>query len=123
MITDFSISKAQYIYAVKRVNTLLLAVTEETASDDDSRIELGLMTKIVALYEENHDRIEALSVAELIRYGLEKKNMTQRTLASSLGVSSSRISDFLRGRSEPSLSVAGKICKILDIPTDVMLSL
>lgn len=123
MITDFFISKAQYIYAVKRVNTLLLAVTEETASDDDSRIELELMTKIVALYEENHDRIEALSVAELIRYGLEKKNMTQRTLASSLGVSSSRISDFLRGRSEPSLSVAGKICKILDIPTDVMLSL
>lgn len=124
MITDFFISKAQYIYAVKRVNTLLLAVTEETASDDDdSRIELELMTEIVALYEEKHERIEALSVAELIRYGLEKKNMTQKALASSLGVSSSRISDFLRGRSEPSLSVAGKICKILDIPTEVMLSL
>lgn len=123
MITDFFISKAQYIYAVKRVNTLLLAVTEEAASDDDSRIELELMTEIVALYEEKHERIEALSVAELIRYGLEKKNMTQKALTSSLGVSSSRISDFLRGRSEPSLSVAGKICKILDIPTEVMLSL
>lgn len=123
MTTDFSISKAQYIYAVKRVNTLLQAVNEETSSDDDSRIELELMTEIVALYEEKHERIEALSVAELIRYGLEKKNMTQRALASSLGVNSNRISDFLRGRSEPSLSVAGKICKILDIPTDVMLSL
>lgn len=118
---ELSISKEQYTYAVKRVKALLLAVNETTASDDDSRVELELMTEVVARYEESHERIEGLSVAELIRYGLEKKKMTQRALAASLGVSNSRISDFLRGRSEPNLSMAGKICKILDIPTDVML--
>lgn len=119
---ELSISKEQYTYAVKRVKALLLAVNETTASDDDSRVELELMTEVVARYEESHERIEGLSVAELIRYGLEKKKMTQRALAASLGVRYNRISDFLRGRSEPNLSMAGKICKILDIPTDVMLS-
>ena len=77
MMKDFTISKEQYIYAVKRVNALLLTVNETTASDDDSRVELELMTEIVARYEDSHERIEELSVADLIRYGLEKKKMTQ----------------------------------------------
>lgn len=47
--------------------------------------------------------------------------MTQKQLAFEIGVSPSRINDYISGRSEPTLKNAGLLCKILNIPPTAML--
>lgn len=48
-------------------------------------------------------------------------NMTKRELALKIGVSPSRISDYISGRSEPTLAVARSISKELNIDPDIIL--
>ena len=50
-------------------------------------------------------------------------NMTQKQLAVEIGVSPSRISDYLSGRSEPTLKIARMLCQILNIQPAAMLGI
>ena len=47
-------TKAQYDWAVKRVEELLPLVTDETPLDDPNSIELELLSNLVADYSEEH---------------------------------------------------------------------
>ena len=49
--------------------------------------------------------------------------MTQKQLAEEIGVSPSRISDYVNGRAEPTLKIASTLCKVLDIQPSAMLGL
>jgi HTH-type transcriptional regulator/antitoxin HigA len=42
----------------------------------------------------------------------EEKGITQRELADNIGVSPSRINDYITGRSEPTLKIARLLCMI-----------
>ena len=46
--------KAQYEWAVKRVDQLLPLVTEDALEDDPARIELELLSELVSEYSEEH---------------------------------------------------------------------
>ena len=76
---------------------------------------------IVIAYEKEHYPIEKPTVSELIELSLEEKGMTQRQLASEIGVSPSRINDYISGRSEPTLKIARLLCRLLNIPPAAML--
>ncbi|WP_233552163.1 helix-turn-helix transcriptional regulator [Parabacteroides sp. AF48-14] len=52
---------------------------------------------------------------------LEDKGMSKKDFAKEIGVSPSRVSDYLNGRSEPTLKIARMICKVLNIPPAVIL--
>ena len=47
--------------------------------------------------------------------------MSQKQLASEIGVSPSRINDYVAGRSEPTLKIARLLCRVLDITPASML--
>ena len=47
-------TKAQYDWAVKRVEELLPLVTDETPIDDPNSIELELLSNLVADYSDEH---------------------------------------------------------------------
>ena len=47
--------------------------------------------------------------------------MSQKQLASEIGVSASRISDYITGRAEPTLKIARLLCTTLDITPAAML--
>ena len=47
-------TKAQYDWAVKRVEELIPLVTDETPLDDPNSIELELLSNLVADYSEEH---------------------------------------------------------------------
>ena len=49
--------------------------------------------------------------------------MTQKQLAKEIGVSASRVNDYINGRSEPTLKVARSLCRILGIRPAAMLGL
>ena len=115
------ITKMQYEFARNRIEELLPLVTDETAADDRNAIELTMMSDIVISYEKLHFPIEKPTVGELILLSLSEANITQRQLASLIGVRPSRISDYVSGRSEPSLKIARSLCRTLKISPKAML--
>ena len=52
---------------------------------------------------------------------MREHRMTQRELARLVGVSPSRISDYVSGRAEPTLKVARSLCRMLNISPAAML--
>lgn len=114
-------SEEQYRFAVERIEVLLKRISDASSSTSPEYIELSIMSDIVEEYEQKHHSIEKLTIAEVIKQGLKAKGMTQKELAEAIGLSTSRISDFTKGKSEPSLETAGKICRILGVLPEIMM--
>ena len=112
------VTKAQYEFAKERIEELLPLVTDETPADAKEAVELTVMSDVVIAYEKAHYPIEKPTVGELIALS---KGMTQKQLASEIGVSPSRVSDYVSGRSEPTLKIARLLCRILGIQPSMML--
>ena len=117
------ITKEQYKFALERVEDLLPLVDDNTPVNDKKAVELTMMSDIVIAYEKEHYPIEKPTVAELIELSLEEKGMTQKQLAQEIGISPSRVNDYISGRSEPTLKVARLLCQILNIQPAAMLGL
>lgn len=117
------ITKEQYEFALARIEELLPLVDDSTPANDKKAVELTMMSDIVITYEKEHYPIEKPTVAELIKLSIEEKGITQKQLAKEIGVSPSRVSDYISGRSEPTLRIARLLCQILDIQPDAMLGL
>lgn len=118
-----SMTKEQYEFAQERIEVLLPLVTDETPANDKNAVELALMSDIVIEYEKKHFPIGKPSPSELISLSLEEKGITQKQLASELGVSPSRVNDYISGRSYPTLKVAGMLCRVLNIQPAAMLGI
>ncbi len=117
------ITKEQYDFVVERVEELLPLVDDNTPANDKNAVELSMMSDIVIAYEKEHYPIEKPTVAELIELSLEEKGMTQKQLANEIGISPSRINDYISGRSEPTLRIARLLCRILNIQPSAMLGI
>lgn len=118
-----NISKEQYEYALTRIEELLPLVQEDTPANDKHAVELSVVSDVVIDYEKAHYPIAKPTVAELITLSLDEKELTQKELASSIGISPSRINDYIAGRAEPTLRIARLLCKALDISPAAMLGL
>lgn len=117
------ITRQQYEYALERIEELLPIVDDQTPVNDRNVVELALLSEVVIEYESLHFPIAKPTIAELIDLALEERKMTQRELAKEIGVSPSRINDFITGRAEPSLKIAKRICVTLGITASAMLGL
>ena len=117
------ITKEQYEFATNRVEELLPLIDDNTPTNDKSAIELTVMSDIIIEYEKENFPIGKPSIAELIELYLNEKGITQRQLAKEIGVSPSRVNDYIAGRSEPTLKNAGLLCRILNIPPALMLGI
>lgn len=117
------ITEEQYKFAQSRVEELLPLVDDTTPLTDPKAVELMMMSDIVIDYEKEHFPIAKPTVAELIADGLKEARLTQKQLAAELGVSTTRVNDFVSGRSEPNLRIAGRICQILKVRPAAMLML
>ena len=115
------ITKEQYEFARARIEELLPLVGDETPANDRNAIELTMMSDVVIDYEKEHFPISKPSVAELIELSLEEEGMTQKQLAQEIGVSPSRINDYVSGRAEPTLRIARLLCRVLNITPAQML--
>ena len=117
------ITRQQYEFALARIEELLPLVDDQVAADDRNAVELALLSEFVIEYESLHFPIEKPTIAELIDLALEEKKMTQKELAKEIGVSPSRINDFITGRAEPSLKIAKRLCLTLGITASAMMGL
>ena len=115
------ITKEQYEFALARIEELLPLVNDNTPSNDRNVVELTMMSDVVIDYEKEYYPIGKPTVAQLIQLSLEEKNMSQKQLATEIGVSPSRISDYVSGRAEPTLKIARLLCVTLGITPAAML--
>ncbi len=114
-------NEAQYDWAVARVEQLLPIVTEETPLDDPNSIELVLLSNLVADYSDAHFAIGEPSLADILRLRMYEMGLTQKALAELLGVSPSRVNEYLTGKSEPTLKVARAMNTRLSINANTIL--
>lgn len=117
------ITKEQYEFALYKIEGLLPLVDDTTPANDHNAVELSVMSDIVIAYEKEHYPIAKPTVSELIELFLEEKGMTQKQLAGEIGISPSRINDYIAGRSEPTLKIARSLCQVLNIPPSAMLGI
>lgn len=80
-----------------------------------------LLSEMVAEYEDEHYPIESPQLVDVMKLRMYEMGLNQVRLAKLLGVSTSRISDIFNGRCEPTLQVARKICKEMDIDANIVL--
>lgn len=114
-------TKEQYEWALARVEELLPQVDDQTAEDNPARIELELLSNLVADYSDEHFSIGEPSLSDVLKLRMYELGMSQKDLAETLEISPSRISDYFSGRAEPTLSVARRMCKRLDIEASIIL--
>lgn len=114
-------TETQYRWAVSRAEDLLPLVEEDTPVTDPCRIELELLSNLVADYSEEHYALDEPSLRDVLRLRMYELDMTQKSMAELIGVSPSRLCDYLSGKCEPTLKVAREICRKLQIDPCIVL--
>lgn len=114
-------TKKEYEVLCTRIDELLLVVGNDTPTDDKDFIELDLLSDLVADYEEAHIPVTPPTLVEVIKLRMYEMELNQIKLSELLGVSTSRVSEYLTGKSEPTLKVARQICVKLNIDAQTVL--
>ena len=112
-----------YKATMARIEELLPLVDDNTPVNDKNLIELDLLSALVEEYEDVYYPIGNPSLVDVIKLRMYEMELTQTSLANLLGVSKSRISDYLNGRSEPTLQIARSISQKLNIDANIALGL
>lgn len=118
-----TITKAQYEYALERMEELIPFVHDDTPLDDRNSIELDIVSDIVEKYEQTYYPVDKPSLGSLMREALFEMGITAKELAKQVGVSASRISDYINDKSEPSLSTTRRIVNILKLSPEQVLAI
>ena len=114
-------NKVAYEAAMKRIEELLPLVNDDTLKTDKNLIELDLLSNLVSEYEEEHYPIKQPSLVDVLKLRIYEMGLNQKKLSELLGVSPSRISDYLSGRCEPTLNIARKMSQQLNIDANIIL--
>lgn len=114
-------NETQYNWAMARIDELLPKVNDETPDDDPNSIELYLISALVEEYEDVHYPIGTPSLIDILKLRMYEMGLSQAALAKKIGVSPSRICDFLSGKSEPTIKVGRRISKELNIDPAIVL--
>ncbi len=96
-------------------------VTETTPETDPNYIELVLLSNLVADYSEEHFSVGIPSLIDVMKLRMYEMGLTQASLAKLLGVSPSRICDYMTGKSEPTMKVGREISRKLNIDPAIVL--
>src|SRR5690606_2784929 len=114
-------SKKEYNAIVERIETLLQDPDNIENTNAKGYIELNVLSDLVADYEERTYPIKKPSLVEVVKLRMAEMDLNQKRLSEILGVSTSRTSEYLTGKSEPTLKVAREISVKLNIdPTIVV---
>ena len=118
-----NLDKYRYEYASHRVEELLPLVTEDMPATHPLAMELAIMSDVIIAYEKKHYPIGRPTTAQIIQMSLEENGLSQKDLAQKIGVSPSRVNDYVTGRAEPTLRVARLLCATLGIAPALLLGM
>lgn len=109
------ITKEQYEVANERMEEILKSLTDEVHEGDPIMQELDMVTDIVERYEKERVHIPLPTLGQLIYCSMQDWSITEETLAQQLGISQSKLADFINDKKEPSLRIACQLSQILHI--------
>ena len=116
-------NETEYNAIMQRIEELIPLTNENTALTDKNLIELDMLSALVEEYEEIHYPIESPGFIAVLKLRMYEMDLTQKKMSEMLNVSQSRISDYLTGRSEPTLKIARDISKKLNIDSAIILGI
>jgi HTH-type transcriptional regulator/antitoxin HigA len=96
-------------------------VNEDTPETDSDFIELDLLADLVEEYEMEHYPVEEPLLADVLKLSMYEMNLNQKTFAKLLGISASRLSEYIAGKAEPTLKIARRMHKTLKIDANIIL--
>jgi HTH-type transcriptional regulator/antitoxin HigA len=121
-------SKKEYETTIKHIETYLNKITEAGESDGltaEEHDELKVLSSLVADYEDTVLKIypieEPTPLVISIEQEMHKRRLKQRDLALLLGISESRISNVLRGKSRIGITLAKRMHDRLGIDGNLIL--
>jgi HTH-type transcriptional regulator/antitoxin HigA len=114
-------NEMEYNAIMKRIEELIPLINDETAPSDKNLIELDMLSELVEEYEEVHYPIGIPSFTDVLKLRMYEMGITQKKMSEMLHVSQSRISDYLTGKSEPTLKIARDISLKLHIDSSIIL--
>lgn len=117
-------TEKEYNAMIERVEELLQNPENiEGIENKDTKgyIELDLISDLLADYEERTQPTKKPSLIEVIKLRMYEQGLNQKQLSQLLSVSTSRISEYLNGKSEPPLKVAREISLKLKIDASIVL--
>ena len=117
-------NETQYKAALTRIEELLpLTWGDDVPEDSPEKIELALLSDLVADYEDEHINLGSPSLIDTIRLRMYEMGLNQQKVAALLGISAPRMSEIMNGKAEPSLALARTMCQKLNIDPSVALGL
>lgn len=116
-------NEKQYNSTMERIEELLHLVNEDAQEEDKNSVELVLLSNLVADYEELTYPVRRPSLTDVLKLRMYEMKLTQKALAELLGVSPSRVNEYMTGKSEPTLKVARNIYSKLSIDADIILGI
>lgn len=114
-------TEKEYNAILERIEILLQNPENIENQDAQGYIELNILSDLVADFEERTYPVKKPSLIEVIKLRMAEMELNQKRLSELLGVSTSRISEYLNGKSEPPLNVAREISKKLRIDASIVL--
>ena len=84
-------------------------------------MELNILSDLVADFEEQNYPVSKPCLTDVMKLRMAELGLNQKRLSELIGVSSSRVSEYLTGKSEPTLKVAREISKKLSIEPAIVL--
>jgi HTH-type transcriptional regulator/antitoxin HigA len=114
-------TEKEYSAISQRIDVLLQDPDNIENTEAAGYIELNLLSDLVADYEESHYPIKKPSLVDVLKLRMHEKGLNQKRLSELLGVSTSRVSEYLSGKSEPTLKTAREISQKLDIDPGIVL--
>lgn len=114
-------NEKEYNVIVEKVEELLKNPDNIENVDSKGFIELNLLSDLVANYEEKHFPIAKPTLIASMKLRMNELGLNQKKLSEILGISTSRISEYLTGKSEPTLKIAREISVKLNIDASIVL--
>lgn len=114
-------NKEQYDWAVNRVEQLLPLVNDDTPKNDPNSIELELLSNMVADYSDKHYTIGEPSLSDVKELRMNEIGLTLSNVAKLIGVTPTRMKDYLTGNKEPTLRIGRQISRQLGVDANIVL--
>jgi HTH-type transcriptional regulator/antitoxin HigA len=116
-----TITIEDYTKANIRLNELIDLVNDETSENDPIMVEFLKISEMIENYEKEHFPIDYPDLKEVIRLRMFELRLKQKDLSVLLGVSSTRVSEYLSGKRPITLDVAKSLHKKLNIDAEIIL--
>ena len=96
-------------------------VNDETPEMDPLMVDFLKISEVTDIYEREHYPIDYPDLKEVIRLRMFELKLKQKDLSTLLGVSSTRVSEYLSGKRPITIEVAKSLHKKLNIDAEIIL--